>query len=52
MSLDHIDKPADPIEQDPSYADFLREEAAFERLLPDLLKSMPGRFLRSDQALC
>ena len=45
MSLDHIDKPADSIEQDPSYADFLREEAAFERLLPDLLKTIPGRYV-------
>jgi hypothetical protein len=45
MSLDNIEKQSESVEQDPCYADFLREEAAFERLLPELLKAMPGRYV-------
>lgn len=45
MSLDNIEKQSEAVEQDPFYADFLREEAAFERLLPELLKSVPDRFV-------
>jgi hypothetical protein len=45
MSLDNIEKQSDAVEQDPSYADFLREEAAFERLLPALLNTIPGRYV-------
>ena len=45
MSLDNIEKQSDSVEQDPSYADFLREEAAFERLLPELLSTIPGRYM-------
>ncbi len=45
MSLDNIEKQSESVEQDRCYADFLREEAAFARLLPDLLKSAPGSYV-------
>ena len=45
LAARNIDKEIDTSEQDPYLADFLRESAAFERLLPTLLEEAPGVFV-------